>query len=121
MSYKVSCALPSLRKEWGLTQEELGQLIGNIGYQHISNLETGKAEPNMTLLFGVEMIFGVHPRDVFARWFDLVEEEIARCLYIFQQELGSDTSPLAVRKRRLVREAQSRIVLQGKQHPGYEL
>ena len=78
-------------------------------------------EPSSRVLFGLEMIFGCHPKEIFVKWFDAIEEEIVRCLYQFQEELSADASPSATRKRQLVAEALSRAVLQTKQHPGYDL
>jgi DNA-binding XRE family transcriptional regulator len=121
MTYQVSCYLQSLRRQWALSQEELGRLLGNLGFKYISALELEKLEPSIFVLFGLELIFGQHPKDIFVKLFDVAEEEVVRALYIFQEELAGDSSPGAARKRQLVGEALSRAVLQAKPRPGYDL
>jgi DNA-binding XRE family transcriptional regulator len=120
MAYKVSCLLPALRKRWALTQGELAQLLGNVSHHHVSCLELEQKEPSMAVLFGLELIFGQHPKEIFVKFFDAVEEEVVRNLYKFQEELGEDDSPTVMRKRQLVAEALSRAVLQTRIDPGYE-
>jgi DNA-binding XRE family transcriptional regulator len=119
MTYKVSCSLPQLRKQWALTQEELGRLLGEVAHQQVSSLELEKAEPSIGVLFGLEIIFGLHAKAVFVKWWDEIEEEVVRNLYRFQQEIENDSSAAADRKRQLLGEALSRAVLQAKQIEGY--
>jgi transcriptional regulator with XRE-family HTH domain len=119
MAYKVSCLLQSLRRQWALTQEELGRLLGNFEAKYVSALESERLEPNAHVLFGLEIIFGQHAREIFVKLFDEAEEEVIRNLYIFNEELANDSSPEAPRKRQLASEALTRAVMQANP-PGYE-
>lgn len=68
------------RKEKGLTQEELGELLGISGVA-VMRYEKGQREPKQETLLKIAKVLGVHPRDLMDQsiWeeFDRQHPEIA--------------------------------------------
>lgn len=56
--------LEQIRKEKGLNQEELGQILG-VSRQTIISLEKGKYNPSITLAFKIAKYFGMSIEDIF--------------------------------------------------------
>ena len=52
-----------LRKQRGLTQEELGEKLGVSG-QAVSKWESGKSDPSTTNLMALAKLFGLSPEDL---------------------------------------------------------
>ena len=52
-----------LRKQRGLTQEELGEKL-NISGQAVSKWESGKSDPSTTNLMALAKLFGLSPEDL---------------------------------------------------------
>ena len=64
--------IEAIRKEWGIRQEELAQLLG-VSRQTISSLETGRYNPSIFLAYKVAKLFGMTIEEVFL--FDDAEQE----------------------------------------------
>jgi putative transcriptional regulator len=56
--------LKELRESFGLTQEQLGKLIG-VSRQAINSIETGKFEPSIWLAYDISKIFHCSIESVF--------------------------------------------------------
>ena len=56
--------LQQLRKEKGLSQEELAARVG-VRRETIGNLENGKYNPSLALAWNIAKVFGVAIEDVF--------------------------------------------------------
>ena len=56
--------LEELRKERGITQEELAALLG-VSRQTISSLEKGRYNPSIQLAFKIARYFGLRIEDIF--------------------------------------------------------
>lgn len=115
MSRILSSYLRTCRRQWALTQRDLARLLGTKSAQHVSRIEHGKRNPSAFLLLGCEIIFGKHARDIFPKFYDEIEEEVIRNLYLFQQELEHTASPSEERKRQLAAEALHRAIIRSKQ------
>jgi len=56
--------LKELRESFGLTQEQLGKLIG-VSRQAINSIETGKFEPSIWLAYDISKVFQCSIESVF--------------------------------------------------------
>ena len=56
--------LKELRESFGLTQEQLGKLIG-VSRQAINSIETGKFEPSIWLAYDISKVFECSIESVF--------------------------------------------------------
>lgn len=120
MSRTLLCYLRTHRRRWALTQPELARLLGFKSAQHISRVENGQENLGVHALFGCEIIFGNHPKDIFPKLYDEIEQEIVRNVYELQQELEADTSEKGKLKQALFTEALARALMSSKQESEYE-
>lgn len=56
--------LKELRESFGLTQEQLGELIG-VSRQAINSIETEKYEPSIWLAYDISKVFNRSIEDIF--------------------------------------------------------
>ena len=56
--------LKEFRESCGLTQEQLGELVG-VSRQAINSIETEKYEPSIWLAYDISQIFHCHIEEVF--------------------------------------------------------
>ncbi len=56
--------LKELREHFGLTQEQLGQLVG-VSRQAINSIEAEKFEPSIWLAYDISKVFNCSIEDVF--------------------------------------------------------
>jgi putative transcriptional regulator len=56
--------LKEFREAYGLTQEQLGDLVG-VSRQAINSIETEKYEPSIWLAYDISQIFHCHIEEVF--------------------------------------------------------
>lgn len=107
----ASIVLRTHRRKWALSQRELASLIGISSIHHVSRVERSRSAPGIKFVLASEIIFGVHARHLFPKFFDDLEDETVRNLFNFGERLKDDSSPSAARKRQLVDEALSRAVI----------
>lgn len=96
------------RRSWGLTQQELAELIGSISSAHICRLENSKRDPKLKVAFACQVIFGVPPSTMFPETYALAEEEVMRNMYRMDQALSNITNLTGIRKRELCKLALNR-------------
>jgi transcriptional regulator with XRE-family HTH domain len=104
------CYLRTLRRNWGLTQKELAQLIGTIRAAQVSRYENSKRAPRLEVALACQAIFGVPPATMFPDAYALAEEEVMRNMYRTDLALSHTTSPSGMRKRELFALALQRAV-----------
>lgn len=110
MERTVLCYLRTHRRVWGLTQQELADLMGFKSATHVSRIENGKRAPTMESALACQAIFGIPPSAMFPHAYDLVEERVVRDLYRRHLALCDTTSPSEMRKRELFSLALERAV-----------
>ena len=65
------------RRKWGLSQEELGILLGTTK-SAVCHFEGQKFNPSFKLVLATQIIFGLTPREAFPESFASVHEEVVR-------------------------------------------
>ncbi|MBV9829702.1 MAG: helix-turn-helix transcriptional regulator [Alphaproteobacteria bacterium] len=108
MSSKVFCYLRTLRRQWGLTQEEVASLLPKGDRNRVSDVERGRALPNAEEIVAYAVIFGLCAREMFPRYYFQVEEAVMIKAYALSEALQSLKSPIAEKKCDLVEEMLAR-------------
>ncbi len=67
-------ALKRLRKEAGLLQLEVAQMLGHTSADRISHWEKGLAAPNLVNLFKLAVIYGVPLEELYAEVYARIAE-----------------------------------------------
>ena len=91
---KLRSHLSAYRRRWGLTQLELAHILGLRGNACISRFEDGAAEPPLPVAFGLHVLFGEHPHELFPANFEKVEEEVLTRAYELYERLQGSRSRL---------------------------
>lgn len=113
---KRRCYLRTHRRNWGLTQKELAELIGTVRAAQVSRYETDKRAPKLEVALACQVIFGVPPATMFPDTFTLIEEEVIRNMHRMDQRLAHTTNPIGMRKRELCGLALERAVQRTNSH-----
>lgn len=104
------CYLRTYRRNWGLTQRELAELIGTASAVQISRYENNKRAPKIEVALACQAIFGVPPSIMFPDAYTRAEDEVMRNMCRIDQRLEHTTSLLGLRKRELFSLALARAV-----------
>lgn len=99
----IPCYLRTLRREWGLTQEELAGLLPNGSRARVSDVELAKAQPNAEEILAYSLIFGMPAGEIFPAAYYAIEEEVVRRAYKLDETLREDGSHWTRQKKRLLR------------------
>jgi transcriptional regulator with XRE-family HTH domain len=100
--------LKSYRKQGGLSQTELAQLLGRKDRTSISRIESGARNTTYRELFGLEVVFGVRPSVLFPTYYEAVEEHVMRHAAVLSAKIERRSSRTAILKRRLFASMMSR-------------
>jgi transcriptional regulator with XRE-family HTH domain len=103
MHHVLPCYLHSLRKQWGLSQPELAELLG-IGVSALSRFEGLSRRPTVDLVVGAEVIFGYCAKDVFPGLYREIERKIVNRAKIMHKRLEAQNDPSLRDKLRLLDE-----------------
>lgn len=98
-----------LRREWGLSQEELTRLLGFRSPTHVSRIEQGKRVPTLETVLVLEVLFGIPPKAMFPALTHVCAERVLREAAALFDVLQHDPSLRAARKRELL----ARVLEQG--------
>lgn len=74
VSKHVASMIKKFRKSKGLTQKELGEMVG-VKHNTISSYESGTNEPEQDMLFALSKALGVNINDLFPRISDIVSAD----------------------------------------------
>ena len=108
----LSNYLRTYRKRSGLSQAELGLLLGGRDRTKVSRYERTARLPNLDTVFAYEVIFGVPARELFSGLYSEVETRIHEQAKLLAAELAEAPSTPEVRhKREAVQEIISRAGL----------
>lgn len=104
------CYLRTYRRNWGLTQKDLAELVGIASPVQISRYENSKRAPKIEVALACQVIFGVPPSTMFPDAYALAEDEVMRNMCQIDQRLENTTSLSDLRKRELFGLALERAV-----------
>lgn len=110
MSWKIQCYLRTLRREWGLTQEEVAFLLPKAGRNRVSRVERGVVQPNAVEILAYSLIFGLSAETIFARMSDETGEAVVRGTFRLYERLEGDSSIGASYKRKLMDQIRVRAL-----------
>ena len=116
MSQKVPCYLRTLRRGWGLTQEEVAALLPRTSRHRVGRVESGESAPNGREIIAYALIFGIPATKVFARFQVKVEETVIQHAYRFHKQLEGDDTRAGQRKRELMEKMLARAIAHAKRH-----
>ena len=106
----VLCYLRTHRRNWGLTQSELADLIGSVNSVQVSCYENSKRAPRLECALACQVIFGIPPSVMFRDAYASVEEEVMRNIYRKDLALQNTISITGLRKRDLFALALKRAI-----------
>jgi hypothetical protein len=87
MDHRPISYLRPLRRRWGLTQKELGFLIGAKNGGIISRVEGLKQLPNTAATLAIALIFDTAPSTLFPTFIDKIREAVHRRATDLYEEL----------------------------------
>ena len=105
---KIPCYLRTHRREWGMTQKELAELMLRGGRARVSGVERNLVSPNAAEIVSYSLLFGLPPAEIFPEFYEQVEEALIVRAYALDEELSDDTSRVVDRKRALLHAALAR-------------
>src|SRR5262245_38555355 len=99
MSRKLDNYLKTYRKHSGLSQLEVGFLLGGADGQRVSAYECRIRRPNLETLLAYEKILGIPPRELFSGVAEKVDKKIVQRAQLLAEKLNTcDPTPLMKRK-----------------------
>lgn len=105
---RFPCYLASLRKEWGLSQEELAALLPRGNRNRLRDVESGKAVPNAQEILAYSLLFGVVPHRIFPKYVEYLEDSVMRRSLALYERLEEARGPKAAKKLRLLEDLPKR-------------
>lgn len=90
MSRRLRNYVRTYRKCAGLSQDEVAFLLGYTSGTRVSRYERFARLPDLTTVFGYQVIFGASARDLFSGVFIAVEKKIARRADVLVRRLAGD-------------------------------
>jgi len=104
VSYKLENYLRTYRKRSGLSQDEVGFLLGCQNGTKVSMYERSARKPSLQTLFAYEVVFGVPARELFAGAYQKVEKKISKRAQLLTRKLNRATpTPMATRKLQILK------------------
>ena len=103
MSHLLPSYLRTLRKQWGLSQPELAELLG-ISSSALCKVETLARKPSAKLLLSAEIIFGLPTQDIFPAAHGAIAQDILKRAQALSNRLETKTDAANLQKLRLLTE-----------------
>lgn len=110
MSSRVPSYLRTRRRQWGLTQRELAQLLGAKSRAQVSRLERDERLPSVRTLIACLIIFGGSTVELFPHLYAEVEEGVLRNAAGLREALKADSTLRGVRKHELLQSMLARAI-----------
>ena len=96
------------RLQWGLSQPDLGQLLG-VSKDTISKYERGKRTPSAPVLLSVQLIFNTTARRQFPALHRVIENELIERVILFEERLRKGRSASSPKKLALIQGISQRL------------
>ena len=104
MSHKLENYLRTYRKRSGLSQDEVGFLLGCQKGTKVSRYERFARKLSLETLFAYEVVFGAFARDLFANAYQKVEKRISNRAQLLTRKLNRATPDrIATRKLQILK------------------
>ncbi len=87
MNMKLDRYLHSHRRRCGLTQQEVGYLLGLRTGTVISRLEKSRRTPSLSAALACQVIFGITPAEIFPYIYEEVEADIMTRANVLHEKL----------------------------------
>jgi transcriptional regulator with XRE-family HTH domain len=100
--------LKTARSAAGLTQEELGKLLG-YGPDYVRKVEGGNMPPSIRILLGCAIIFGKSVSELFPAFTRELQDEIAKNAAAFDQAIRNRTDATSLKQADLLRSMVPRL------------
>lgn len=94
--------LAYLRKRFGLSQDELGGLLGDLSRSVVSRCENGDREPTLSIALGCEVIFGLTPSEIFGGLYAEIEERVMTQGALLDAKVRAKHDEASTLKRKLL-------------------
>lgn len=105
------------RRRWGLTQKELGWLLGIANRTAVSRIEMSKRKPAAECLVACAIIFDLPLEAIFPGFLEEIERGVSRRVITLRGKLTERTDDLSLRKCALLDEVLARITKRTQQPP----
>ncbi len=89
------------RKDTALSQGELADLLA-ISQSAISRLEDGSDPPTLEIALGLQVIFDMSPRQMFAAFYTKVEDAVMAQAAKLDRKIRGKTDAASLKKQRLL-------------------
>jgi DNA-binding XRE family transcriptional regulator len=88
------------RKQSGLTQRELADIVGTLKDHQVTRHESGKATPSLFAAIGYHVVFRIGFADLFPGLYEAIQQNVERNLLEFQRRLEKSVpmNPRAMEK-----------------------
>src|SRR5438132_12514996 len=116
MSNNAPCALRAYRRTWGLSQQELADILGLDGQPHVSRIEHGKRVPRIEIALACSTLFGVSLDELFPQLAAEIEEKLRKRISQLREGVFHSTTPLHLRKWELLDQALERARDESNRH-----
>ncbi len=104
-SHHAPCALRTHRRTWGLSQQELAEILGFASRTHVSRLENGERAPRLETALACSTLFGVSLGELFPQFAAEIGEQLRKRISQLEEGYSNTTSPLRTRKKELFARA----------------
>jgi transcriptional regulator with XRE-family HTH domain len=101
---KVPCYLRTVRREWGLTQNELASFIPQCQRARVSKVERGLLIPTAAELIAYALLFARTPETLFPAYAETIEDAVMRGAAALDKRLEAGNPVFANRKREFLRQ-----------------
>ena len=108
MNHYAPCALRTHRRTWGLSQQELADILGFESPTQVSRIEHGKRTPLLETALACSTLFGVSLYELFPQLAAEIEEKLVEKISRLREDDFHSTTPLELRKRELLDQALER-------------
>lgn len=103
------------RRRWGLTQRELGWLVGLSSRTAVSRIEMSKRKPTTETVIACAIVFDLPLDAIFPGLHEEIERGVFRRATELREQLGNQTNELSLRKCVLLDEVLARIIKRSQQ------
>ena len=98
MSVNASCALRTFRRTWGLSQQELADLLGLESRTSVSRLEHGKRVPGLEIALACSSLFGVSLDELFPQFSEEIVDKLKERIQRLHEDSPHATTLPKMRK-----------------------